>query len=996
MSKKLFILVVAVSLAVPVLADWAPLESAPYEISSSHDEISVSKSGASQMTSDVTLKVLNEQGRNMLVLKSIPFIPDMNKVTVLKASSLTDGVDTPVKLTTIKERAAAGPKEGITHGKEKVIPFTNIKIGSQVKYKYRDQQLRTLVPGHFSMQFVYGASVPEENSYTIIKSELPLYYAVSDPWQSLQVHPKKEGSQYILEIRQTRKLFKLPLELNPLIRKHQITMVEVSTLNSWKTYVTPLAHRYEKELKNVALPPALLKISEKAAKAASVREKVDIVTSELQSSMTYSGDWTTFEKMFIPKPLKEIGASKTGDCKDFSLATVAILRKMNIDAEVAMTFRKMPSSQLGVVVVDPLDLNLPAQRFNHAIVKVRDGSSVLWVDPTNIVSNAGYAFNDIAGSYALEVSSRASELERIPFPSSLQSVLELKKEYRIREDMSAETISNFSLTGGYAKYVAETAISSSVKDASKMLMMFNRTDGASPHYEGVDFQSRISSRITGVEKAIGDVVVREKEGKKYFHAPLSVTLRGLLMLAGSKRVTDVNIEALSTETASLSVPGFDIVDFPVGCTIYTPWFSLQRTFIKTKTGFEVRDFSQFKTVEISAADVNSDKFKMAVHDVFECTNTQQVEIKKIDAADTWESRTKEYTPAKAKKFVDTMGPGMVEAARRGLHIVDNLLAENPKNKEAMLEKVRALRWVGYKSNDVDGSEYHNLSNAVLSMVAAEHPADPEVLRQKTWSAWYAKNNSELAANFQKYHAVAAKNFDFYNLGGNVAERLGKKDAALGAYLKALEFAEGNSHKSSAMVNIAEILIDKGEIDKGIAYYKNGALADPQNTWVQGNLMSILSGMRRWDDAIELGESVMKSGAYGVARKGLAYAYQGKAEEIYFKGLHFDVRTEDGKKYLDEVESVLMKALKHHSDCGSCLVAMGAVYRVRAISYLDRDMAIKSKAYYEKATKMGEVKDSQVKLSLLEIESIISGQRKPAENSPNGMPAFRRSPADLKR
>ncbi|MFV8259139.1 DUF3857 domain-containing protein [Bdellovibrio bacteriovorus] len=995
MTKILFISIFFSLKSLPVLADWAPLESAPYEIVSSNDEISVSKDGSSEIVSDITLKVLNEQGRNSLVLKSIPFIPDVNKVTVLKASSVTDGMDVPVKLNTIKARAVAGPQGGLTHNQEMVIPFTNIKIGSQIKYKYRDQQLKTLVPGHFAMQFVFGTSVPEEGSYTIIKSELPLNMAVTDPWKSLAVSPRKEGNLYVLEIRQTKKIYKVPLELNPHIRKNQITMVEVSTMNSWKTYVEPIAQRYEKELKNVPLPAVLQKIADKAVKGASIIEKIDIVTSELQTSMTYSGDWTSFEKMFIPKSLKQIAASKTGDCKDFSLATVAILKKMNIDAEVAMTMRKLSVPQLGVIVVDPIDLKLPAQRFNHAIVKVRDGEQIIWVDPTNVVSNAGYVFNDIAGSYALEVSGRAVELEKIPYPAEGKSALKVRKEYIIREDMSAETTSSFELTGGFAKYVAETALTSSQVDAGKLLMLFNRTDSEKtrPHYEGVDFKTRIASQVKGVEKAVGEVVVKEKEGKKYFYAPLSFTLRGLLSVAGTRRVTDLNIEARSSEETVLVVSGFDFVGFPEGCTVITPWFALYRTFIKTKSGFEVRDVSFFRSVEIPVNDVNSDKFKMAVQDVYECAGTQAVEVKKLEPLDTWEARTKGYTPSVARELVDKRGPGMVSAARQALHIVNNILSEQPKNKEAMIEKIRAIRWVGYKSNAVDGREYHMYSDAFLAALSVEHPSDSEVLRQRTWSAWFAKDNARLTENFHKYHAVAAKNFNFYNLGGNVAERLGKQDAALGAYLKALELAENNGDKSSAMVSIAEILIEKGEIDKGITYYKNGAMKDPENTWVQGNLMSILSQLKRWDDAIELGEAVMKTGGYGVARMGLAYAYNGKAQDMYFKGLGYDFRTDEGKKHLDEVESVLMKGLKHYSDCGPCLVAMGAVYRLRATVTLDREMAIKSKAYYEKATNEGEVNESQVKLSMLEVGDIISGRRKLA-SAPGA--AIKRSPVDLKR
>lgn len=989
----------SVFLFVPVgsLADWAPKDSAPYEIVSSRDEFTVSKNGASSVVSEVTYRVLNEQGRSHLVLYGIPFVPDVNKVTVLKASSVTDGVETAVDLKTIKIQAAEGPSGGLSDSKKMVIPFTNIKVGSLVKYKYRDQQNKSLVPGHFSMQFLYGAMVPESDSYTVIKSDMPLQVAASDPWQSLKITPRQEGKLFILEIQQVKSLYKVPLELNPLIRRHQITMVEVSSSSDWKAYIGPVADRYEKILKVKDFPKAFQKIVDKAAKQEAVTDKIDIVTSELASIMTYSGDWSTFEKMFFPKSLAAIGGSKTGDCKDFSLATVAMLRKLGIDAEVAMTHRKS-RGQLGVVVLDTISPEMPRQTlFNHAIVKVRTPNKVLWVDPTNIVSNSAYIFDDIAGSPAIEISRRATELEKIPYPQSSQSSIEFVKTYNIKEDLTAETNTKFEFTGSYAKYIAELAFSKSHKDATKLMMAFNRTnpETAKPFYEGVDLKSRLTHRYKGIEKAIGEKVMSEEKGKYSFFAPLPMILQGVFALANGNRATDLNIQSLSQEKVVLQVNGYDFVDHPHGCTIHSPWFTLQRTFVKTKTGFEVRDFVSFRMVEIPAEDLNTDKFKLSVGDVMECAGTQSVEVKKLQDGDTWEKRIGEYNSAKVAKLMKASGPGTVDASRTALHIIDNILSWDPKNKEMLITKVRSLRRVGYKSNLIDASEYYAEGKAILAVLSADYPSDPQVLWQKTWSSWFDKNNSEMISNFQKYHGVAPKNYDFYNLGGNVAERLEKSDAALGAYIKALEFAQDPNEKSEAMVNIATILLDKGEVEKGLSYYKMGALANPKNTWIQGNLMDILRRKERWDDAIEVGEAVMKDGGYGVARASLAKSYLGKADYLYRKNMHMNLKSEDGQKHLEEVEGLLMKALKNDSDCGQCLVAMGAVYRLRAVMSKDREMAFKAKAYYEKATKEGKIPPPVVSMSLHEIEQVISEPRMPAAGSGDlKAVGFTRSSRDL--
>lgn len=994
--------VLGVSLvALSAKGDWLPETAASKEIVSSSDSVTVDKNGLSVFTSEITYKVLNESGRSELVLSGIPFLPEVSKVTVLKAYSTTEGVLAPVNLKTVTTRMTEGPKAGLSQFQELVIPFNNIKIGSTVTYQYQIKSLKNVVPGHFSQEFVYGVQTPEQNSHTVIRSVLPLYVSASDPWKALQITQSQEGGQYILEIRQTKRLFKTPAEYNALVRKEHITRVQVSTLNSWEQYVQPMAKKYQKLLIGQKLPPAFKKIAEKASLGKSINEKIDIVTSELASVMTYSGDWTSFEKMFVPRPLSTIGSLKTGDCKDFSLATVAMLRELGIDAEVAVTYRK-GQTQAGMTVVEPLDLKIPQQSFfNHAIVKVKDQGNVIWVDPTNIVHNSSFVFGDIAGSYALEISSKARELEKIPYPSMENNSLAMAKDYDIKDDYTAETSAKIDIQGDMVKILRETALQSSQDSAEKVLSFFARNDPKSvkARYEGIDFKSRVASKISVVEKTMGSKVVAEKDGKKYFFSPISASALIVASLFGRDRVTDMSMGTPSREKAVLRVSGYDFVDYPEGCTILTPWFVMRRTFLKTEGGFEVHDDSHFIPTEISAADINSEKFRMSVGDIFACAETQSLEVRKLDTGETLAVRMKDYTPQKANEFMDVTGPGSIAATRKALHVADNLLHGGSRDKDLLIVKLRALRWVGYKHNGIDKTEYLKDSDAILNVLYADYPNDQAVLRQKVWSALFREDRSDMLTQFQKLYQVADKNYLFYELGGKVAEKLEKLDAALGSYLKSLNVAVSPKEKSTASVAVAEILLKKGEIDKGISYYRQGAEADPNNAWIQGNLMAKLNSLRRWDDAIVIGEDIMKKSPYGIAKMSLASAYRGKAQAVYSQSLKTgpDFASPEGEKILNEVESYLMKGLRYDSNCGDCLVSMGALYRVRALMSANKEYAEKSKSYYEKAMKEGEIPHRVVALSMIELRQILVGSRKPAEA--NGAILIRRrhlSSSDLSR
>jgi hypothetical protein len=121
------------------VADWLPEKEAPYEIVSSNDLVIVEKSGLHTSEREIVYRILNEQGRNYLALKGIPFVPDAQKIQLLKASTVTEGKETFVNIKTATVQQAKGPSGGLTHSKELVIPFTNLEVGSLVKYKYRER-----------------------------------------------------------------------------------------------------------------------------------------------------------------------------------------------------------------------------------------------------------------------------------------------------------------------------------------------------------------------------------------------------------------------------------------------------------------------------------------------------------------------------------------------------------------------------------------------------------------------------------------------------------------------------------------------------------------------------------------------------------------------------------------------------------------------------------------------------------------------------------------
>lgn len=957
-------------------AKWAEEKDAPYSIVYSKLESLVQKSGLSTETGEEEMQVLNEAGRNELVLYKLGYDPDTTQMRVLSASSVTDGREVKVDLKKITTKDVGTKNGGISGVRQIIIPYTNLKIGSHIKFKYKSVQTKTVFKGFYDQMFSFGLKAPEQGGEAFIKSEIPLYFSVSDPWHILQIHSGKEGKYYTFSYKQTKPLYKSPLEYNPILKNDTITFLEVVTIKEWKNYVSEFAKNYESVLNTKKLPTVFEKIVENAKKKKDVHAQIDFITSHLSNMMTYSGDWTSLRKQFFPKPLSAIAKSKTGDCKDFATATVAMLRELGLNANVALTFRKSPSRELGIVTIDPTDPQIPSARlFNHAIVKVNlSDHDPLWVDPTNIVSDSSFVFEDIAGSPALEISPKTESLEWIPYPSAEQSKISYEKDILIKADDSAESTTRFSLTGDASKGVLETAFQKNTDEAQKILMLLTSVDAktAKSFYSGVNLKQRVSSLLEGQQKSIGEKIASEKKEKKYLYIGAPPSLFGLGLLS-NQRKTAINMQSLGSQRSKTRVHGYDLADFTQGCTILTPWFDVQRRFLKISDGFEVQDEVDFKKTEISAKDVNSDKLQMALSDAYECIRSADIEVVKLSPSAKMTDRLKKYTYAVAKENFNKPGPQSIEGSRMAVHILDQILTNDPKNKNALILKARALRRVGYKSERVDRTEYLDKADSILDQLLVTYPNDPELARQKTWSAYYRHDSETMKKNFQRAYALSAKDYDLFILGGSVCERMKNLPVALGSYSKARDLAKTPAEKSDAASSIGEVYFRMHQLEKAIAFYKESIQLDSSDAWVQGRLMDLLENAGRYDEEIALGEQIMKTSPYGVARRTLADAYARKASTA---------KAAAGGLPPPEQESLFLKGLSYDSTNAACLLGLAQWYSIYAQNKNDPEMAQKAITYVEKAKATGKIKNLRTLVSTKTLHHILAGKNSyESERSP---------------
>lgn len=948
----LFLLLLSIFMPISSYADWAPEDLAPYEIIDNHVEAIVDASGLADETYTMELKSRNDQGRNILVMQSISFVPDIETIQVLSASSETNGVHTPVDLSTITTRAGKGMSGGISNIQEIVIPFTNILANSSIKYTYNRKTKKVLVPKLFEAKFVFGWQAPERSSSAKIVSKLPLFYSFTGTNNILDIKSSRVGEDYVLEFRQKKSVFRFPLEFNPILGTGDTLGLSISTLNDWSVFSKSLAEKYENLLEE-KLPPQLQAIAEKAKVAPTLEAKIDIVTSELAEIMTYSGNWTSLERMFYPQSLSKIAINKTGDCKDYSMATTAILRSIGIKSNIALTFRNTQYTNIGLITThrDISSINVNSI-FNHAIVKVESENKVLWVDPTNSVSDSKYIFSDIAGSEALELNMVSAKLERIPIPSSDDSFASFTKKIKITEDGSAESVTDFQLKGEFAKYVLETNLSKNGDEAKKLIATFLRTDSSTGKnfYEGFNLSSRKSRELKGSQKSFGEKILHKKDEKQYLIVPLPTSLSSYMNIA-DKRVTDLNLVSRFKEMSVIQVEGFDFVDFQVGCNIYSPWFTIERRFIKNEKGFEIRDNIESQAVRVSLDTVNSRKFQLSTSDIRSCAGTQAVQVVKLNG-ESLEKRMTLYTTEKLKELDKILGPESVSSAEKAFHVADQILSVDPKNKMASLIQGRSLRLINYKHDGINRDEYDEQYKLIMLRADKMFPNDPQV--QLYWTSYYLSTDNHEAslASFKKTWELGLRSSRLYIFGGDILKKSGNLEGAKKSFLQAIATGEDSLDRATAAGKLGRLYLEEDNFSESIIYMKKSLEYYPKNTWLHGSFVRLLTSLKRLDEAISEGEKMLLAGDYGIGRHYVASAYYAKAEELLSKLSSEDPlwQQETTKVKLKEIESLYQKSIKHFPEHTHSLTGLGTLYQRMAKQKNDQEYALKSLNLLEKAEK----------------------------------------------
>lgn len=569
-------------------ARYATITDAPVEILQRDLNFTVHKDGTFDIDVVKRLKILNERGREGNSKISLYYNHDNSKVTIIEAKTIIDGKEYKLTDNLIEDKPLASEIQGFDQTNQVLLAFPNVTVGAEIYIHYKLQVLNADIPNFFEY-WVDFAEYYSKESNIHVKSELPLYINKNDPDNYLKIVQSKDKKLYTLDIKLQKPIYICIVDekhnqLNP----KKYPWVFMSSSNSWDAYATKMSKDYL-AVQSQQLPLMYQEIVKEVKKEPDPIKQIALVSALLNDHIQYMGDWKTSNGRHIPQNLQDVTNKRLGDCKDFATAMVAILKGLNIKAQVALV-------QRGHGVYDKSYITLPGSiHFNHAMVRVELAQDkVLWVDPTNFISIANIVLPDIADRQAL-VLDKEPYLAQIPRSKITDNVMQVTKTIDLSDPYLAKVHCDVNMQGLAAIMLTGASLQASQDSIDNAIVaeLGNFDNIIEKHVKTPKLDSRLVQDLNfEVDYVERNLLLKTNAGQAVFINDLA----GDRFRFGNEQVADIYLGStkITKETIILNniqVSNTKSLDY----TIKSPWIDIVRTVKYNKNNVTIEQEVTFKT-----------------------------------------------------------------------------------------------------------------------------------------------------------------------------------------------------------------------------------------------------------------------------------------------------------------------------------------------------------------------------------------------------------------
>lgn len=392
MRKHTFLILSAsLFLLAPLLvqARWATPEEMAYTVNFEKTTAKIKKNGSYVGTVESQIEILKESARSDQGMTRFGFNGSQGKIKILSARTINGSKTIPVPEGSIEIKPLASSGAGFDSLLQITIAYPEVNIGSKIYLKYEYSIDKPNIPGFFFSVSTPGLREHIQYVEKTFESEVPLYHEVHDPTGAIEVITGKNKVTF-----RSKKplLHAIVEEDNSLFDSQTLTWTGVSTAASYAAFPKETIRKYADTM-SATLPAKFSEIVDRVKINATDIEQINYVTSSLADAVRYVGDWRQVEGAFHPHSLAFIAAKGYGDCKDFTVATGAMLKRLGFEVHAAWLSRGTDN------IFSPLKI-IEAEA-NHAVLYAKKNGRVYWIDPTNTVSFAQGIFPDIENRPAL-------------------------------------------------------------------------------------------------------------------------------------------------------------------------------------------------------------------------------------------------------------------------------------------------------------------------------------------------------------------------------------------------------------------------------------------------------------------------------------------------------------------------------------------------------------------------------------------------------------------
>lgn len=570
-------------------ARWATFEEAPFQINDRTQIDKVNADGTWEREITEEIEVLNEVGRDRVATQRLFYNEASETVTILEAYTLKDGQKYIVDKDDIQDKPLASQPQGFDQGRQILLAYPHVAVGAKIYLKYKTICKRVPLPNMWNSVLWWGLDYYKKGR-NVIQSAIPLKMKINDPTQALDIKETRQDGLHIIEITQKKPIYTDLVNDGQWrwIHPKKLTWVSLSSIEKWEDIAQQFAVGWEKKLSQ-PLPLRFEEVAKKAQEKKTEVEQINTVTSLLSEMIQYMGDWRTIEGGCWPRDLAKIDATHIGDCKDFSVMTVAILRKLGFKADPVLVQRGEEERDL--------EGALPfLAAFNHAMVKaIGKSGKVYWVDPTNMVSMAQGLFPDIAGKRALVLNTKTPSYEKIPEVSRLTKKLTSERTISVNKDCSVDVDGKATFQGEAALNWAGKGLYLSSKAMEEEVIL----QAAGEH---LDKQDRLSVQMPDLtSRIVKDLKFQytyhqKNEAKKTNKGYYIEILSPFSLQSGEEQVSDMYLGPPMTIKKVRVLKTGKIGDTKyLNHEVKTPWVDIKRTCKQEEGHLRIEDVLAIKT-----------------------------------------------------------------------------------------------------------------------------------------------------------------------------------------------------------------------------------------------------------------------------------------------------------------------------------------------------------------------------------------------------------------